>query len=392
MNTEPVAIARDVEIWMEEHLPEMRDLLIRLVEAESPTPDAGAQEGPQSILREEFAALEYDVRILGGGEGRGGGQLLARPPRGNRPTTYQLMVGHSDTVWDVGTLQTMPIEIRNRLMYGPGTYDMKGGLTQMVFAVRALHELGLEPEVAPVAYVVSDEELGSPHSRRHTAQLARHADRALIVEPASGPQGLIKTGRKGYGTYYADVTGRAAHAGLDPQEGASAILGATDLIRRLEELNDYPRGMTVAVGKIEGGTRTNIVPAHCRFTIDFRADTTADLKALARAIEGMAPDVPGTTVELEGGIEQPPLERTPRNRRLWDVVRRAGTALELELEETFVGGGSDGNITSVHTATIDGLGPLGDGAHAQDEHVALDSLPERGALLALVLMAPPLGS
>lgn len=387
-----MTIARDVQVWMEEHLGEMRDLLIRLVEAESPTPDAGAQAGPQSVLREEFAALEYDVRILGGGEGRGGGQLLARPPRERRLPIYQLMVGHSDTVWDVGTLQTMPIEIRNRVMYGPGTYDMKGGLAQMVFAVRALRELGLEPDVAPVAYVVSDEEIGSPHSQRHTARLARRADRALIVEPASGPRGLIKTGRKGYGTYEALVTGREAHAGLAPQDGASAIVGAADLIRRLDGLNDHPRGMTLTVGKIEGGTRSNVVPASCRFTIDFRADTTADVEALARAIEGMAPDVEGTAVELTGGIEQPPLERTPRNRRLWDVVREAGAALGLELEETFVGGGSDGNITSAHTATVDGLGPLGGGAHARDEHVALDSLAERGALLALVLMAPPLRS
>lgn len=374
---------------MDEHLGEMRDLLIRLVEAESPTPDAAAQAGPQAILREEFAALDFDVRVLGAGEGRGG-QLLARPPRAERPAAYQLLVGHSDTVWDAGTLETMPIEIRNRLMYGPGTYDMKGGLSQMVFALRALRELELEPEVAPVAYIVSDEEIGSPHSERHTIQLAKRADRALIVEPASGPRGLIKTGRKGYGTYEAEVTGRAAHAGLDPQDGASAIVGAADLIGRLEGLNDYPRGLTVNVGTIEGGTRSNVVPARCRFTIDFRADTAADLERLARAIEGMAPDVPGTTVELSGGIEQPPLERTPRNRRLWDVVREAGAALGLELEETFVGGGSDGNITSAHTATVDGLGPLGDGAHAPDEHVALDSLAERGALLALVLLAPPL--
>ncbi len=392
LTTDTTTIARDVRIWMDEHLVEMRDLLIRLVEAESPTPDVDAQAGPQSILREAFAALEYDVRILGGREGRGGGQLLARPARDRRPSNYQLVVGHSDTVWDVGTLQNMPIEIRNRVMYGPGTFDMKGGLTQMVFAVRALRELGLEPSVAPVVYVVSDEEIGSPYSQRHTAQLARRADRALIVEPASGPRGRIKTGRKGYGTYDALVTGREAHAGLDPQAGASAILAAAGLIRRLEELNDYPRGMSVNIGRIDGGTRSNVVPARCRFTIDFRADTSADLEALSRAIAGMAPDLAGTTVELEGGIEQPPLERTPRNRELWDVVREAGAALGLELEETFVGGGSDGNITSVHTATIDGLGPLGDGAHARDEHVALDSLPERGALLALVLMAPPLGS
>jgi glutamate carboxypeptidase len=376
---------------MRRHADEMLDMLIRLVEAESPTPDAGSQAGPQGILREAFAALGYDVRILGGRDRRDGGRLLARPGRDHRPARYQLVVGHSDTVWDRGTLATMPIEIRNRMVYGPGTFDMKGGLVQIVFALRALRELELEPDVTPVVYVTSDEEIGSPYSERHTALLARRADRALIVEPASGPDGRIKTGRKGNGNYQATVRGKAAHAGLDPEEGRSAIVAAAGLVERLHELNDYPRGMTVVVGTIEGGTRSNVVPAECRFSIDFRASTRADLETLVRAIEGLAPEHPDTSVEYDGGIERAPLERTPWNRRLWEVVRRAGAALDLKLDEVFVGGGSDGNITSVHTPTVDGLGPVGDGAHARHEHVMLDSLPERAALLALLLLEPPLG-
>ncbi|HUF76943.1 MAG TPA: M20 family metallopeptidase [Longimicrobiales bacterium] len=377
---------------MEQYADEMLDLLIRLVEAESPTPDAASQAGPQAILREAFARLGYDVRTLVGRDPRDGGRLLARPPRDGRPATYQLVVGHSDTVWDRGTLRTMPIEIRNRMVYGPGTFDMKGGLVQIVFALRALRELEFEPEVAPVAYINSDEEIGSPYSERHTTLLARRAERALIVEPASGPAGRIKTGRKGNGTYEVTVRGKAAHAGLDPEEGRSAIVAAAGLVQRLHELNDYARGMTVVVGQIEGGTRSNVVPAECRFSIDFRASTWADLEALTRAIEGLAPELPETSVEFVGGIERAPLERTPRNRRLWEVVRLAGASLDLDLDEVFVGGGSDGNITPVHTPTVDGLGPVGDGAHARHEHVMLDSLPERAALLALLLLAPPLGA
>lgn len=376
---------------MDRHIDGMLDLLIRLVEAESPTPDPESQAGPQGILREALATLGYDVRVLRGRDPRDGGRLLARPPRGDRPAVYQLVVGHSDTVWDRGTLLKMPIEIRNRVVYGPGTFDMKAGLAQIVFALRALRELELRPEVAPVVYVNSDEEIGSPYSDRHTKLLARRADRALIVEPADGPTGRIKTGRKGNGTYQVTVTGKAAHAGLDPQAGRSAIVAAAGLIERLHELNDYARGQTVVVGQIEGGTRPNVVPAECWFSADFRASTCEDLEELARAIEATEPDTPDTTVRFEGGIERAPLERTPRNRRLWEAVRLSGAALGLDLEEVFVGGGSDGNITSVYTPTVDGLGPVGEGAHARHEQVKLDSLPERAALLALLLLEPPLG-
>lgn len=376
---------------MDGHLQEMVDLLIDLVRAESPTPDPAAQAAAQQLLRDAFEACGYEVRHFGASDPRDGGRLLACPPRHRRRGPYQMMVGHSDTVWDIGTLETMPIELREGQMHGPGTFDMKAGLVQMVFAVRALEELGLAPEVAPVAWINTDEEIGSPYSERQTMWLARGADRAFVIEPAKGPSGAIKTGRKGNGTYRVTVRGKAAHAGLDPEAGASAILAAAGLVERLHDLNDYEEGTTVSVGMIEGGTRYNVVPAECRFTIDFRARTLAHLEATVAAIEEMTPDIPGTSVTFEGGLERGPLERTPRNRRLWDAAREAGRALGLELEETFVGGGSDGNITSAYTATIDGLGPVGDGAHARHEHIIVNSLSERSALLALLLLHPPLG-
>lgn len=378
---------------MDEHEQEMVDLLVELARAESPTPDPAAQADSQTILREAFAKAGYEARLLGGGAGGlDGGRLLVRPPRDRRANAYQMMVGHSDTVWDTGTLDTMPLEIREGRLHGPGTFDMKAGLVQMIFAVRALDDLGLTPAVTPVAWITTDEEIGSPYSERQTELLARRADRALILEPSKGPTGLIKTGRKGNGSYKVTVRGKAAHAGLDPESGASAILAAAGLIRRLYELNDLERGTTVSVGLIEGGTRPNVVAAECRFTIDFRATTFADIEAVTSAIEAMTPDIPGTTVEFEGGAERGPVERTPRNQALWHATRDAGAALGLDLDEVFVGGGSDGNITSAFTPTIDGLGPVGDGAHARHEHVVVASLPERSGLLAMILLEPPLAN
>lgn len=369
---------------------EMAELLVDLVEAESPTLKPALQAGPQVILRSRFEAIGYGVKHLGRANGSDGGRLLVRQAREHRPAAYQLLVGHSDTVWDEGTLETMPVAFSDGKLHGPGSFDMKGGLVQMVFALQALHELGLEPSVAPVPLITTDEEIGSPYSERQIAQLACKADRSLIIEPASGPRGALKTARKGNGSYSATVTGKEAHAGLDPGSGASAIHAAAKLIDRLQALNDFERGTTVNVGQISGGTRPNVVPGVCRFTIDFRAVTLADLEWLSEEIESLEPTVSGTELELVGGIERGPLERTPENRRLWAAAQQAANQLGFGLEEALVGGGSDGNLTSQFSPTLDGLGPVGDGAHARHEHVELDSMPQRAALLALLLLEPPL--
>lgn len=376
--------------WMAGKTAAMTELLVNLVEAESPTMDPATQSGPQSILRAEFEALGYEVRHLGGNDGRDGGRLLVKPPRSGRPEHYQLLVGHSDTVWDVGVLDEMPVAFSDGRLHGPGSFDMKGGLVQMVFAMRALKELELHPEVAPVPFITTDEEIGSPYSERQIIKLSRRANRALIIEPAASPGGALKTGRKGNGGYEATVRGKESHAGLNPQGGSSAIHAAALLIDRLQSLNDFERGTTINVGQISGGTRPNVVPAECRFSIDFRAVTMDDLQWLASEIESMSPAVSGTSLELHGGIERGPLERTPGNRQLWKAAQAAAEALGFELDEALVGGGSDGNLTSQYTPTLDGLGPVGDGAHARHEHVELDSLPQRSALLALLLLQPPL--
>ena len=364
------------------HRDGMVELLSALVAAESPSDVPATQAGPQAILTAQFTQLGYDVKHLPGT--LTGGTLVARAPNPDgRPT--QLLLGHCDTVWPVGTLAEMPLAVEGDVLRGPGSYDMKAGLVQGLFALRALQELGLTPPLAPVFLVNSDEEIGSIESRPMIEQLAREAARALILEP-SGPQGQLKTQRKGLGEFEIVVHGRAAHAGNEPEKGVSAILGMMQVIQTLHALNDYPRGLTVNVGVISGGLRGNVVPPECRATVDARATTMADATRLETAIRNLSAP-PGTTLTVTGGFERGPLERTPRNVALWETAREVGTALGLALEETAVGGGSDGNLTSAYTATLDGLGPVGDGAHARHEHVVISKMVERAALLAGLVMS-----
>ena len=372
---------------IQNHLTQQRHnivaLLADLVAAESPSDAPETQAGPIGILYEQFDRLGYHARHTSGT--RTGGYLVARHPAADsRPR--QLLLGHCDTVWPVGTLAEMPLEVEGDILRGPGSFDMKGGLVIGLFALRALHELGLEPPLAPVFLVNTDEEIGSIESRPMIEQLAADSVRALILEPAAGPGGALKTARKGIGDFEIVVHGRAAHAGLEPEKGVSAIVGMAQIVRTLATLNDYPRGVSVSVGLISGGARSNVVPAECRAVVDVRAATVADAEQLEQAVRELAPPLEGTTLTISGGFDRPPLERTPRNVALWELARETGTEMGLTLEETAVGGGSDGNLTSLHTATLDGLGPVGDGAHALHEHVIISKLVERSALLAALLM------
>lgn len=365
---------------------EMIDLLTTLVRAESPTDVPDAQREVQRILSGALRDLDFAVRRIPGGNT--GGHLFARPRGRVRGRPVQLLLGHSDTVWPLGTLHDMPLRVEDGRLYGPGAFDMKGGLVQAVFALRTLRDLSLDPTVTPVLLVNSDEEVGSPESRRWVARLARASCRALVLEPSLGAAGRIKTARKGVGRFTVTVRGQAAHAGLDPGAGASAILELSHVIQRLHALDDPERGTTVNVGVVDGGIRPNVVPPLARAEVDVRVLTREDGARIADTIGALEPATSGTSLEVEGGIGVPPLERTPRNRGLWETVRTAGRELGLELEEATAGGGSDGNTTSRFTATVDGLGAVGDGAHARHEHVVLDGMVERCALLARVLLEP----
>lgn len=368
----------------------MTELLEALVKAESPSHVPESQAAVQDLLSEALARYGYAVQKTPGI--RTGGHLFASPPDWSAGEPAQLLLGHCDTVWPLGTLETMPVEIRDGNLYGPGVYDMKAGLVQAIFAIEAVRRVGLPVPVTPVMLINSDEEIGSPESSDAIRRLAREADRVFVMEPSLGPSGALKTSRKGVGRFTIRVIGRAAHAGLDPEKGASAILELTYVVQQLFALNDPERGITVNVGTIDGGLRPNVVAPESRADVDVRVATHADAKRVEKSIRELQPITPGTRLEISGGIGRPPMESTPGNRILWKLAKRASELLGFELEQGTAGGGSDGNLTSQFAPTLDGLGAVGDGAHAPGEFIALNRMIERCALLVMLMLAPPVNS
>jgi glutamate carboxypeptidase len=361
-------------------------LLETLCRAETPSLEPVAQQAVHAVLTDNLEALGYAVRRLHAR--RGGAHICARPRRRPRGAPVQLLVGHYDTVWPAGTLATMPFAIEGDRARGPGVYDMKGGLAQVVVALATLRGLGLEPTLTPVLLVNADEEVGSRDSGRHVRRLARIATRALVLEPSLGPDGRLKTERKGVARYTVTVKGRAAHAGLDPTAGASAILELSHVIQALFAMNDPALGVTVNVGTIDGGLRPNVVAPESRAVVDVRTRTAGEAARVDAAIRALEPATAGTSIHVEGGVGRPPLEPTPRNQVLFETARSLGTKVDLRLDGGLAGGGSDGSTASQYTATLDGLGPVGDGAHAAHEYIEIGPTLDRAALLALLLLAP----
>ena len=369
---------------------EMLELLERLVRAESPSDDPSAQGPMLELLSGAFTQRGFRPRVIPGKNS--GGMLLATPAERPRFVPHQLVLGHCDTVWPIGTLESMPIRMEDGNFWGPGSYDMKAGLVQGVFALEALAAAGVDTlPVTPVFLVNSDEEIGSRESTRVIKRFARCADRCFVLEPSLGPDGHLKTARKGVGRFTIRVRGIAAHAGLDPGKGASAILELSLIIQKLFALNDAERGVTVNVGTIDGGLSPNVVAPQSEAVVDVRAPTTEDAAQIEKAIHSLKAETPGTEVEVEGSIRRPPMERTPGNQKLWLLARRGADELGFEIEQAAAGGGSDGNTTSQYAPTLDGLGAVGAGAHAVNEHLVLERMVERSALLARLLSFPPLG-
>ena len=359
-----------------------------LVNAESPSAQPECHDEVRRVLRLALADVGYDSRESG--HSSTPRHVFAVPSDREKGVVSQLLLGHYDTVWPVGTLAERPFTVNGNTIHGPGTFDMKAGLAQIVIALGAVRDLGLAPPVVPIVFVNADEEIGSRTSTRYVRWLAQHADRAFVMEPALGQRGAIKTERKGIGRFTVTVYGKAAHAGLDPEAGASAILELSHVIQKLFALNDVERGITVNVGTIDGGIQPNVIAPHSKAVVDVRVPTVEDGDEIERTIHAFQATTPDVRLHIEGSIGRPAMQSTPRNRRLWDVAREAGAALGLELQQARAGGGSDGNTASQYTATLDGLGAVGDGAHAVHEHLLIDETLQRIALLTLLLVAPPM--
>lgn len=357
--------------------PWMIDTLRHLVSVESPTTDKAAADRCGDALA---TLLEQaGARVTRLPRPAAGDHILAELGRGSRQV---LLLGHFDTVWPVGQLARMPIRIDGRRFFGPGTFDMKAGLVVALLAVKAVAELDLLSETRVVLLLTSDEETGSHSSRDAIEEEARHSDAVLVLEPAMA-DGSVKTGRKGVGEFTLDVEGVASHAGVDPAGGASAVHELARQILSLDALRAPERGLSINVGVIEGGTRSNVIAAHARAQVDVRVTSMVDAARVERAIRALHPVDPRTAVRVSGGMNRPPLERSAGVAWLFEMARDVAAGLGVHLTEGSTGGASDGNFTAaLGVPTLDGLGAVGDGAHALHEHVEIESLPIRAAILA----------
>lgn len=370
------------------------DFIERLVSLESPSDDITAVNRCGALLAAELAALGMDVARVPAA--RAGDHIRACIGSGTRQV---LLLGHFDTVWPVGRLQTMPLQQQEGRLHGPGIFDMKAGIGLATLAARALMDAtprrppravgtpagGSLARARVVMLWTSDEETGSRSSRALIEDEARRSEAVLVFEP-SLPGGGLKTSRKGVGQFEIVARGRAAHAGLEPEKGVSAIHELARQILAVEALQDLARGVTVTVGVVSGGTRPNVVPAEARALVDARAATRAEAERVERRLRGLAPQTPGASLEVAGGFDRPPLERSAGVARLYDLARESAVELGLPIAEGSAGGGSDGNFTAaLGVPTLDGLGAVGDGAHAVHEHVEIDALAPRAALIATLL-------
>ena len=353
--------------------------IVDLVRAESPTTDSPAANRCGRLLADRLREIGGIVEAV---PAAGSGDHL-RATFGGGPASGQVMLlGHFDTVWPVGQLDRMPIREVDGRLHGPGVFDMKAGIAIGMLAVRALAAAGRLDGARVAMLFTADEERGSVSSRALVEDEARRSATVLVLEPAL-PGGAVKTGRKGCGEFELRVRGIAAHAGIDPSRGASAIDELAAQIAAIGSLRDPARGVTINAGVIEGGDRPNVVAEHARAVIDARAATMDDARRLERSMHALRPVLAGTTLELAGGFSRPPFERTPDVARLYDRARAVAAELGRELGEGATGGGSDGNFTgALGVPTLDGLGAVGDGAHALDEHVVTAELTWRAALVA----------
>lgn len=358
-----------------------RGWLVETIEAlarlESPTTDKSAVDRCGAEIGRRLAQMGGRVRPLA--QAAAGDHLRAEFGSGR---DQLLLLGHFDTVWPVGQLARMPVRHAGGRLFGPGTFDMKAGIAIAMLGVQTLGEVGLKPSCRIVLLLTADEETGSATSRHTVEQESLRSRAVLVFEPAL-PGGALKTSRKGCGEFTLSVRGAAAHAGIEPDRGANAIHELAGQIAALERLQDPARGISVNVTVVRGGTRSNVIAEEAEAWVDVRITRAEDGGQVEAAIRGLQPRRPGATLSIGGGISRPPMERTAGVARLFEIARSLAAELGIDLAEGATGGASDGNFTAaLGVPTLDGLGAVGDGAHALHEHVELASLCPRAALAA----------
>lgn len=373
-----------IHLWLRKREPEMLSLLRSFVEIESPSHDKAAVDRLSQAVASEWKQRGAKVEILR--QHRCGNQMIVRLPFRRKSGRQILVLGHLDTVYPIGTLAKTPFRIDPERAWGPGTFDMKGGLVLALAAADALRAFELFPRRDVTLLWTSDEEVGSSASRLIIEREARKSEAVLVLEPSFGPRGCLKTERKGVGEARLIVTGRSAHAGIDPESGVNAVHELALQIARLLKFNNPRRGTTVQATVIGGGTATNVVPAEASASVDVRVARLADGRAVNRRLHSLRPILRGAKLKVVGGVNRPPMEKTLRSRALFAHAQQLAAEMGLKLGEASTGGGSDGNFTAaIGTPTLDGLGAVGDGAHSPREHVLIRSLSERAALLAALL-------
>jgi glutamate carboxypeptidase len=367
--------------------PSLLRMLADLVQIESPSDDPPAVN--RAVAWVETAARALAAQSLGVRTLRhpapGYGDILEARFGPDHPALRPiLLLGHLDTVWPLGTLDRMPFRQDAARIYGPGVLDMKAGIVMALTAISVLRDLGQFPPV--VLLLNSDEEVGSNASRPITERIASQCRAVFVLEPAQGPQGACKTARKGVGAYRLHVHGVAAHSGVDFSAGHSAILELARQIERISALTDLTRGITLNPGRVAGGTRPNVIAAEAWTEVDVRLPTAADAAEIDRRLRSLTPTDPACRLTLSGGLNRPPMERTPAIAALFHQARDLARELGFALEEASTGGGSDGNFTAaLGVPTLDGMGPIGEGAHAPHESILAASLVPRTALLAALI-------
>ncbi|MCM3123848.1 M20 family metallopeptidase [Mesobacillus sp. MER 48] len=366
--------------FMEDHLQEILDDIKFLVECDSPSLNKKLVDQCGERIQ-DLLYLYFGKRAEVLEEEEYGNHLRFEFGEGDETI---LILSHFDTVWEPGKLE---FRIEGDLAYGSGILDMKGGLVQALWGIRAIKELNIPFQKKIVYLFTSEEEVSSPTSRYVIEEIAKDCDYALVTEPPVVRTGALKTARKGSSRYYIDITGKAAHAGNNHHEGASAIQEAAKAIDFLESLTDYDVGTTVNVGYVKGGGKLNVVADHAEIGIDVRAKTSEEQERIDEIISELTPFTEGTSIEIRGGVSRPPMERNEDTKILFQTAKEAAKEEGIKLKEASVGGGSDGNLTAnMGVPTLDGLGTIGDGIHARNEHIIISQIPERAAFFSNLLI------